>query len=123
MLDFLKSEKKGIWASGILFFELVVHAFVFVSKTIVLCVFLNSRVCTKAPYQTKKSSEDSSHGEIPLSPSHSSTPPVDGCKQLHNEFMTRSEEKVSCLVKDQHEQLWPVKVEKNEIKERQLQLT
>lgn len=81
------------------------------------------RVCTKAPYQTKKPSEDSSHGEIPLSPSHSSTPPVDGCKQLHNEFMTRSEEKVSCLVKDQHEQLWPVKVEKNEIKERQLQLT
>lgn len=81
------------------------------------------RVCTKAPYQTKKSSEDSSHGEIPLSPSHSSTPPVDGCKQLHNEFITRSEEKVSCLGKDQHEQLWPVKVEKIEIKECQLQLT
>lgn len=78
------------------------------------------RVCTKAPYQTKKSSEDSSYGETPLSPTHSSTPPVDGCKPHHNEFMPRSEEKLSRLSKDQ---AWPAKVEKIEIEECELQLT
>lgn len=81
------------------------------------------RVCTKAPYQTKKSFDDSSHGEVPLSPTRSSTPLVDGYKSQRNEFMPRSEEKASCLGKEQHEQPWPPKVEKNEIKECQLQLT
>jgi jasmonate ZIM domain-containing protein len=81
------------------------------------------RVCTKAPYQTKKSFDDSSHGEVPLSPTRSSTPPVDGYKSQRNEFMPRSEEKASCLGKEQHEKPWPAKVEKNEIKECQLQLT
>jgi jasmonate ZIM domain-containing protein len=81
------------------------------------------RVCTKAPYQTKKSFDDSSHGEVPLSPTRSSTPLVDGYKSQRNEFMPRSEEKASCLGKEQHEKPWPAKVEKNEIKECQLQLT
>uniref|UniRef100_A0A0C9S1A3 TSA: Wollemia nobilis Ref_Wollemi_Transcript_25963_1542 transcribed RNA sequence n=1 Tax=Wollemia nobilis TaxID=56998 RepID=A0A0C9S1A3_9CONI len=73
------------------------------------------RVSTKAPYPTKKSPEDFSTSEKPLSPKCSSTPAtMDGCKS-QPEFTPKSEEKCS--------QPWQLDIDKNGIKQCKLQLT